>query len=211
MDAQRTDAWFTARAGRFTASRASDLMARTKTGPSASRAALLTELAIERLTGQPVPSYSNPAMQRGIELEAEARDAYAFAKLCAVHEVGFIAADGLPNTGCSPDGLVGDDGMVEVKCPANMAKHLDALRSGAHAVEYRWQLQHQMMVTGRAWNDAVSYHPAFPEGLQLAVTRVERDEEAIAQLRAEIIKADAEVEAIVAELRAMQNSMEKAA
>jgi len=211
MDAQRTTEWFARRAGQFTASRASDLMARTKTGPSASRAALLTELAIERITGQPVPSYSNPAMQRGIEMEAEARDAYAFARLCAVEEVAYVAADDLPNTGCSPDGLVGDDGLVEVKCPANMAKHLDAIRTGAHAVEYRWQLQHQMMVTGRAWNDAASYHPAFPDGLQLAITRVQRDEDAIAELRAEIIKADAEVEAIVAELRALQNTTKEAA
>ena len=204
MDAQRTDAWFSARGGRFTASRAADLMARTKSGPSASRGALLTELAIERLTGQPTPSYTNAAMQRGIELEDEARDAYAFAKLVAVQQVAYIVAEGLPNAGCSPDGLVGDEGIVEIKCPTNMAKHLDALRSGAHAVEYRWQLQHQLMVTGRAWNDAVSYHPAFPEGLQLAITRVERDEAAIAELRAAIIAADAEVEAIVAELRAMQ-------
>jgi putative phage-type endonuclease len=204
MDAQRTDAWFAARCGQFTASRAADLMARTKSGPSASRGALLTELAIERLTGQPTPSYTNAAMQRGIELEDEARDAYAFAKLVAVQQVAYIVAEGLPNAGCSPDGLVGDEGIVEIKCPTNMAKHLDALRSGAHAVEYRWQLQHQLMVTGRAWNDAVSYHPAFPEGLQLAITRVERDEAAIAELRAAIIAADAEVEAIVAELRAMQ-------
>lgn len=204
MEAQRTPEWYAERCGRFTASRASDLMARTKTGPSASRATLLTELAIERLTGQPTPSYTNAAMQRGIELEDEARDAYAFAKLCAVEQVAFIVADGLPNTGCSPDGLVGDEGMVEVKCPTNMAKHLDALRAGAHAVEYRWQLQHQLMVTGRAWNDAVSYHPAFPEGLQLAITRVPRDEAAIAELRAAIVQADAEVDAIVAELRAMQ-------
>lgn len=211
MDAQRTDAWVAARCGQFTASRASDLMARTKTGPSASRQALLTELAIERLTGQPVPSYTNPAMQRGIELEGEARDAYAFSRLCAVEEVAFIVAGDLPNTGCSPDGLVGEDGMVEIKCPTNMAKHLDAIRSGAHAVEYRWQLQHQLMVTGRQWNDAASYHPAFPDGLQLAVTRVQRDEEAIAQLRAEIIKADAEVEAIVAELRTLQHTTQEAA
>src|SRR5690606_41887739 len=100
-----------------------------------------------------------------------------------VEEAGFVPCDSLPNTGCSPDGLIGDDGLVEIKCAASMQKHLEALRSGAHAVEYRWQLQHQLMVTGRQWVDAVSYDPRFPEHLQLAVTRVERDEAAIAELR----------------------------
>lgn len=205
--AQENDDWMLARAGKFTASRASDLMARTRTGPSASRGALLTLLAVERLTGQCVPTYSNGAMQRGIELEGEARDAYAFAKLAAVDEAGFIPCPALPNTGCSPDGLLGDDGLLEIKCPANMAKHLDALRTGDHAKEYRWQLQHQLMVTGRQWVDAVSYDPRFPERLQLAVVRVERDESAIKDLREAIVAADAEVEAIVSEM----NQMEKAA
>jgi predicted phage-related endonuclease len=201
--AQESADWLTSRAGKFTASRAADLMARTKTGPSASRGNLIALLAVERLTGVPVESYQNAAMTRGIETEAEARDAYAFAQGVAVDEVGFVPYDELPNTGCSPDGLVGEDGLVELKVPASMAKHVDALRSGAHAVEYRWQLLHQLMVTGRAWVDAASYDPRFPDGLQLAVKRVERDEAAIAELVAEIRKADAEVEALVAELRAL--------
>jgi len=202
--AQEGADWLLSRAGKFTASRASDLMAKTKTGPSASRGNLIALLAVERLTGQCVETYQNAAMQRGIETEAEARDAYSFAKGVAVDEAGFIACDQLPNTGCSPDGLVGDDGLVEIKCPASMAKHLDALRSGAHAVEYRWQLQHQLMVTGRQWVDAASYDPRFPEHLQLAVTRVTRDEAAIAELTAEIIKADAEVSALVDELNNLE-------
>lgn len=201
---QDSQAWLLDRAGKFTASRASDLMAKTKTGPSASRGNLIALLAVERLTGQCVETYQNAAMQRGIETEAEARDAYSFAKGVAVDEAGFIACDQLPNTGCSPDGLVGDDGLVEIKCPASMAKHLDALRSGAHAVEYRWQLQHQLMVTGRAWVDAASYDPRFPEHLQLAVTRVYRDEAAITELNNEIRKADAEVDALVSELDSMK-------
>lgn len=202
-DAQESADWMAERAGKFTASRASDLMARTKSGPAASRGALLTLLAVERLTGQCVPTYSNSAMQRGVELEAEARDAYAFARLAVVEECGFIACADLPNCGASPDGLIGDDGLLEIKCPANMAKHLDALRTGDHAKEYRWQLQHQLMVTGRRWVDAVSYDPRFPEHLQLAITRVFRDEAAIKELRAAIATADAEIEAIVAELRAL--------
>lgn len=198
--AQEGADWLLSRAGKFTASRASDLMAKTKTGPSASRGNLIALLAVERLTGQPVETYQNAAMQRGIDTEAEARDAYSFAKGVAVDEAGFVVCDDLPNTGCSPDGILGDDGLLELKCPASMAKHLDALRTGAHAVEYRWQLQHQLLVTGRAWVDAASYDPRFPEHLQLAVTRVSRDEAAIAELTAEIIKADAEVTALVDEL-----------
>jgi len=202
--AQDDAGWMLSRAGKFTASRASDLMAKTKTGPSASRGNLIALLAVERLTGQPVETYQNAAMQRGIDTEAEARDAYSFAKGVAVDEAGFLPHPTLPNTGCSPDGVVGDDGLVEIKCPASMAKHLDALRSGAHAVEYRWQLQHQLMVTGRQWVDAASYDPRFPEHLQLAVTRVTRDEAAIAELTAEIIKADAEVSALVDELNNLE-------
>ena len=201
---QESADWMLSRAGKFTASRASDLMARTKTGPSASRANLVALLAVERLTGQPVETYQNTAMLRGIETEAEARDAYCFARTVAVDECGFIPHPSLPNTGCSPDGLIGDDGLLEIKCPASMAKHADALRSGSHAVEYRWQLQHQLLVTGRAWVDVASFDPRFPDGLQLAVVRVERDEESIAALVAEIEKADAEVAALVTEFEAMK-------
>lgn len=203
---QESQDWMLARAGKFTASRASDLMAKTKSGPSASRGNLIALLAVERLTGQCVETYQNAAMQRGIETEAEARDAYSFAKGVAVMPVGFVPSDSLPNTGCSPDGLVGDDGLVEIKCPASIAKHLAALRSGEHAKEYRWQLQHQLLVTGRQWVDAASYDPRFPDGLQLAVVRVERDEAAIAELAAEITAADAEVSALVAELQSMKEA-----
>lgn len=203
---QRSDEWFSARAGKFTSSRAADLMAKTRTGPSASRANLLALLAVERLTGECVVTYQNGAMARGIELEAEARDAYSFERGVAVSETAIVLCDFLPNTSSSPDGLLGDDGLLEIKCPASMQKHLEALRNGSHAVEYRWQLQHQLMVTGRAWVDVVSFDPRFPDGLQLAIKRVERDESAIADLRKEIAAADAEVIAMVAELQQMKSA-----
>lgn len=204
---QEGDDWLAKRAGKFTASRADKLMAKLRDGkPAASRGELLATLAVERLTGQCVQTYQNAAMARGQELEAEARDAYSFHAGVAVDEAGFIPMDALPNTGCSPDGLVGADGMLEIKCPANPEKHIEALRRGAHAAEYRWQLQHQLMVTGRQWVDAVSYDPRFPDGLQLAIKRVMRDEAAIAELRDAITKADAEVEAAVIELNNMKES-----
>lgn len=201
---QGTPEWFAARVGCLTASRAGDLMARTKTGPSASRANLLTQLAVERLTGTPVDTFQNGAMQRGVELEPVARAAYEANKGILVEEVGFILHPSIPRVGASPDGFVGDDGLLEIKCPSAMAKHLDALRSGAHAVEYRWQLQHQLWVTGRSWADVVSFDPRWPEHLQLAITRVERDKSAIAELEAACIEADMEVDMIVAELGAAQ-------
>lgn len=211
-ESQETSEWMAARAGNFTASRAADLMARTRSGPSASRANLIATLAVERITGECVTTYTNAAMQRGTELEAEARDAYSFERAVTVTETGYVAHPTLARVGASPDGLIDDDGLVELKCPASMQKHLDALRSGAHAHEYRWQLQHQLMVTGREWVDAVSYDPRYPDGLQLAIVRVQRDEKAIAELVSAIQTADPEVESIVTELgERMKPEMEQAA
>lgn len=203
---QRTPEWFAQRAGKFTGSRFSDLMAVTKAGPSASRRNLLATLAVERLTGCCVETYSNAAMERGVALEEEARQAYEahIGELCV--EVDFITHPSLAFVGISPDGLVGDNGLVEIKCPASMAKHLDALRTGAHADEYRWQMQGQLWVTGRTWLDAVSYDPRFPEHLRLAVRRIERDEDAIKKLESACIEAEAEVAAMVAELQQMEKA-----
>jgi predicted phage-related endonuclease len=159
-----------------------------------------------RVTGQPVETYRNAAMDRGTEIEGEARDAYSFETGLTVDECGSIDHPTIAMCAASPDGLVGAVGLVEIKCHAAMAKHLDALRTGSHAQEYRWQLQHQMMVTGREWVDAVSYDPRYPEGLQLAIKRVFRDEAAIAELVAEIAAGEAEVQAIVAELNNMRKS-----
>lgn len=203
-ESQETADWMASRAGCFTASRASDLMAKTKSGPSASRGNLLALLAVERLTGQCVETYQNAAMQRGIDLEAEARDAFSFEYGMAIQECGSIPHPTIPRCSASPDGLIGDSGLIEIKCPSSMQKHLDALRTGAHAQEYRWQLQHQLLVTGREWVIAVSYDPRFPAGLQMARKKVERDDAAIKDLVAEIAVADAEVELMVEELSKMK-------
>ena len=201
---QGSPEWFAARVGKFTASRIADLMARTKSGPAASRANLLAQLAVERITGQPVAGYTNPAMQRGTDLEPFARAAYEARHGLLVEEVGFVAHPTISALGASPDGLVGDDGLVELKCPSAMGKHLDALRSGAHATEYRWQAQCQMAVTGRQWCDVASYDPRWPEGVQLAITRVARDDAAIAEMLAAVEQAEQELAAIVADLMEVQ-------
>lgn len=197
---QRDADWLALRAGKFTGSRFADLLATTKTGPSASRRNLIATLACERLTGTCVEGYQNAAMLRGVELENEARVAYEAFRGELVIEEAFIPHPTLPNCGVSPDGIVGSDGLVELKCPAAMAKHLDALLNADHVREYYCQIQGQLFVTGRAWCDAVSYDPRWPEHLRLAVTRVPRDEPFIARLEAECIKAEAEVCALVERL-----------
>lgn len=198
---QRDSDWFARRAGKFTGSRFSDLMAKTKSGPSASRKNLITRLAVERLLGTCVETYSNFAMQRGIELEPEAIRAYEDDQLVAVEAIDFVEHPTLDFVGCSPDGLIGDSGLVEVKCPSAEAKHYEALRYGSHADEYGWQIQGQLWVTDRAWCDAVSYDPRFPPGLQLAIVRVNRDEDAIAELHKACLDAEKEVEDQVAWFR----------
>ena len=203
---QGSPEWLALRAGKFTGSRFADLMAVTKSGPSTSRANLLVTLALERLTGQPEETYQNDAMRRGTELEPLARGAYEALTGELVEQVAFIVHPVHDFCGVSPDGLLGTDGMVELKCPAAQAKHLAALRGGAHAHEYKWQVQGQLWVAGRAWCDVVSYDPRFPDGLHLAITRVFRDPAALRALEEACIEADAEVNAIVAELQQMKKA-----
>lgn len=203
---QGTPEWLTLRAGKFTGSRFADLMAVTRSGPSASRANLIVAVALEILTGEPEQTYQNDAMRRGTELEPFARGAYEAHTGELVEQVAFVTHPTMPYVGVSPDGLLGDDGLIEIKCPASQAKHLAALRDGAHANEYRWQIQGQLWVTDRQWCDAVSYDPRFPEGLQLAIRRVERDEKAIKDLQDACIAGHVEVQAIVAELRSMKQA-----
>jgi putative phage-type endonuclease len=193
--------WLALRAGKFSGSRFGDLMAKTRSGPSASRANLIATLAVERITGTCVETYQNAAMARGNELEPEARAAYEIATDATVNQVAWIQHPTMAQVGCSPDGIiVGAPGMLEIKCPSSMAKHLDAIRNNGHVAEYWWQLQGQLFVSGMDWVDAVSYDPRWPSGLDLVIARVERDEKAIAELEAACIAADAEVCALVEEL-----------
>ncbi len=197
---QRSPEWYAQRAGKFTASRFAALMAMTRSGPSTSRKNLIATLAVERITGTCMETFQNAAMQRGIDLEPIARAAYEDAYMVVVEEVAFIQHPRYAFVSCSPDGLVGDDGMVEFKCPSAQDKHLQALLTGSHTKEYKWQLQGQLWCAERQWVDAVSFDPRFPEGAQGATYRVERDDEAIEELEKACIKADCEVDEIVQEL-----------
>ena len=190
---QGTEEWFTIRIGKVTASRVADVIAKTKTGYSASRDNYMAQLVCERLTGQKGESFTNAAMQHGTETEPLARAAYEALKDVLVDEVGFVPHPTIEMAGASPDGLVGDDGLIEIKCP-NTATHIDTLLSQTVPGKYNTQMQFQMACTGRKWCDFVSFDNRLPEELQLFVTRVPRDEVFIRLIESEIVQFIAELD-----------------
>jgi putative phage-type endonuclease len=197
---QNTPEWFEARLGKVTASRVSDVVARTKSGYGASRANYMAQLVAERLTGEVAASFTNAAMQWGTDQEPDARTAYEFATDVAVSTVGFVPHPLIAMSGASPDGMVGDDGMVEFKCP-NTAKHIETLINRTVDGDYVTQMQWQMACADRQWCDFVSYDPRLPASMQLYVQRVKRDEARIGELEKEVRAFLAELDGKVATLR----------
>lgn len=197
--AQGSTEWFAARLGKVTASRVADVIARTKTGYGASRANYMAELICERLTGAAAERFTNAAMAWGTEREPEARELYEFQHDAEVTQVGFVAHPRIAMSGASPDGLVGDDGMVEIKCP-NTATHLETLEGQAAPAKYVTQMLWQMACTGRAWCDFVSFDPRLPAHMRLFVKRVHRDGARIAELEAEVGDFLSELNAKIARL-----------
>lgn len=202
MNEQRTDEWFAARLGKVTASRVADLMATTKTGYAASRDNLMAQLVIERLTNHQQESYTNASMQWGTEQEPFARAAYEIATGQMVDECGFVPHPTIADAGASPDGLVGADGLVEIKCP-NTAGMIDALLTQTVPGKYNTQMQMQMACTGRAWCDYVVFDPRMPAKAQLFIKRVPRDPDFIKKMEAEIVKFLGELDAKVNQLKEM--------
>jgi len=183
---QRTEEWFAARCGKVTASRVADIIAKIKSGPSASRENYLAQLVCERMTGKPAESYSNAAMQWGTDQEPFARAAYEAAKDVLVEEMGFAVHPTIEGAGASPDGLVGLFGLVEIKCP-NTATHIQTLLDQKIPEKYIVQMQWQMCTTGRQWCDFVSFDPRMGDGLQLFIKRVEYHPMYVAELEKEVI------------------------
>jgi putative phage-type endonuclease len=196
---QRTEEWFNVRLGKVTASRISDVTAKTKTGWGAGRANYKAQLIAERLTGQRQDSFTNAAMQWGVETEEAARIAYAFLEGQKVLEEAFVVHPTIADAGASPDGLVGENGLVEIKCP-NTATHIETLKGATIPSKYIGQMQWQMACTGREWCDFVSFDPRLPEEMQLFVQRLHRDAAQIAELEAFVRDFLDEVDADVAEL-----------
>ena len=201
MIAQGSPEWFAARLGKVTASRVADVIAKTKSGYSTSRKNYAAELIVERLTGQRQEGFTNAAMQWGTDNEPAAREAYEFRSGLWVDQVGFLIHPRIKDSGASPDGLVGEDGMLEIKCP-NTATHLDTLTSGKPEGRYITQMQWQMACADRAWCDFASFDPRLPDELRLFVTRIERDDDLIASLEAEVIAFLVEIDARLADLSA---------
>jgi len=196
---QGSDEWKAIRLGKVTASRVSDVVAKTKTGYGASRANYAAQLIAERLTGVPAESYINAAMQHGTDTEPEARSAYEFYQGVTVEQVAFVPHPAIAEAGCSPDGLVGGDGQVEIKCPQT-ATHLETLLGQNIPSKYITQVQFQMACTGRKWCDWVSYDPRMPESMRLFVVRVARDDNHIAELETEVTMFLLEMSAKLAQL-----------
>jgi putative phage-type endonuclease len=192
MIEQLSEEWFKARLGKVTASRVKDVMAKTKSGPAATRTNYMMELLCQRLTGKREESFTSAAMQRGTDLEPIARMTYELNTGNEVTEAEFIVHPEYSAMGASPDGFVGDDGLIEVKCP-NTAKHLACIQSDSYDKQYYPQMQFQMACTGRKWCDFVSYDDRLPDELQLFVCRVARSEDYINLMMDEVMKFLAEL------------------
>jgi len=201
---QGSEEWFTIRIGKVTASRVADVIAKTKTGYSASRDNYMAQLVCERLTGQKGESFTNAAMQHGTDTEPLARAAYEALKDVLVDEVGFVPHPTIKMAGASPDGMVGEDGLLEIKCP-NTATHIETLLSQSVPGKYNTQMQFQMACTGRKWCDFVSFDNRLPEELQLFVMRVPRDEVFIRLIEAEIVQFIAELDDKINKLMKVKN------
>lgn len=182
---QRSPEWYAARCGSLGASQLNEALATTKSGWGASRENLKNRIIAERLTGVPAETFQNAAMAWGVAQEDNARTAYEASRGVFVQEMGIALHPTLLHTHASPDGLVGDDGLIEIKCP-NTTTHIETLRVKKAPSKYINQMLWQMRCTDRQWCDFVSYDPRLPSHLQLFVTRVERDDVAIAGLELKV-------------------------
>ena len=196
---QGSPEWFEQRLGNASASRIADVIAKTKSGYSASRENYLTELVLERF-GIPQESFSSQAMEWGTETEPLARAHYEAITGVFVDEVGYVLHPTIKHAGASPDGVVGD-GLLEIKCP-NTKTHFEYLLNGEVPNKYKPQMAWQMACTGAKWVDFVSFDPRAPEGLQYFQIRYERDDEYIKMLEDEVVKFLAEVDAKFQQLKA---------
>ena len=195
---QNTPEWLALRAGKFTASRFSDLLAFAKKDgkPLKARTDYIGEVVAELLTGQPREQARAKPLDWGHDVEAAARAAYEAETGLLVDTAGFVIHGTLPFVGCSPDFLVGDDGMGQIKCPYNPAVHVETLRGGM-SEDHIAQVQGELWVTGRAWSDFVSYDPRMPAHRRLFVQRIHADKAYHDDLEAAAVSAWAEVQSIL--------------
>jgi len=197
---QGSDVWAEARCGKVTASRAGDVIATTqRAGEAAPRRLYRGELLSEILTGKPYPQHVTKEMLWGIEQERYARDAYEAARNLMVDTCGFVLHGHIERFGASPDGLVGDDGMIQIKCP-NTTTHLAWMLGKTIPLDHMPQMLAELACTGRKWCDFVSYDPRLPAHLQLFVCRMERNESFVMALEQEVIHFNAELDDVLRQL-----------
>ena len=199
---QGTTEWFAARCGKVTASRVADIIAKTKTGYSTSRDNYMAQLVCERLTNTPTEGFTNAAMQWGVEQEPFARAAYETAKGVMVEEVGFIVHPEIDMSGASPDGFVGVNGLVEIKCP-NTATHIQTLLDQKVAEKYITQMMWQMACTERPWCDFVSFDPRMPAKHQLFIKRINFDKQLVDSLENSVIQFLGDVDLKIQQLESL--------
>ena len=183
---QGSEEWLRLRLGKVTASRVADVLAKTKTGVSASRGNYLIELALQRVTGVIEPSFTNDAMQHGKDNEQTARTAFEVAHNVCVDQIAFVDHPTIKNFGCSPDGIVGDS-LLEIKCPYQSAIHWSYFKDGCPS-KYYTQIQAQMSCTGAKSVWFVSFDPRMPPRSQLYIEEVLREEEFIKKMEEEVLK-----------------------
>lgn len=197
---QGSDEWLRARLGKVTASRVADVVAKTKSGYSASRAKYAGELIVERLTGVPAERFTNSSMIWGTETEPQARAAYEYNRATKVDLVGFVPHPTIADSGASPDGLIGTNGLLEIKCPESHT-HIENLIGKKVPERYITQIQWQLGTTGREYCDFVSFDPRMPEAMQFFCVRVHRVPEIIEELEKEVVTFLNEVRAKISTLR----------
>lgn len=196
MVEQGSDEWLALRLGHVTASNVADVMAKGKSGEALTRKKYKTRILAERLTGQGQGGFTSSAMEWGVEQEPFARMAYEVATNSLVDKTGFWHHPSIQWVGVSPDGLVDNDGLVEIKCP-NTTTHLDYIMDDKVPAEYYKQIQCQLWVTGRSWCDFISYDPRLPQRNQLFIKRCFRDEPLMAEMANEVLAFLAEIDEMI--------------
>lgn len=192
--------WLSSRAGRVTASRISDVLAKVKSGEAADRKNYRAQIVAEILTGKPQEGgFTNAAMEWGTANEPFARSAYEVEAETLVDQVGLVLHPYIDRAAASPDGLVGTDGLVEIKCP-NTATHIEYFLAEQVPPKYRPQMLWQMACTERAWCDFVSFDPRMPQDLQMMRVRLNRDDAAIKAIEVEVRRFLDEVDEVVEKL-----------
>lgn len=203
IDTSLTPEQTAARVGKLTASKIADATAKTTKGYGASRANYMADLLVERITGVPTERFVTKEMLWGIEKEPEAKNAYEFFYDCEIVPCDFLDHPAIAMSGATPDGVIGKEGLIEIKCP-NTATHIDFLLSDEVDLSYRKQMCWQLLCARRVYCDFASFDPRMPEALQLRVRRF-----TLIELLADkqICDIETEAKAFLAELAAKEHAL----